>query len=37
MIGVDNCTDFGRDDKYNLEAGIKKLKIVSDYAQKAGD
>ncbi len=28
--------DFGRDGKYNLEAGIKKLKIVSDYALKAG-
>lgn len=36
MVGVDNYADFGRDGKYNLEAGIKKLKIVSDYAQKAG-
>jgi mannan endo-1,4-beta-mannosidase len=36
MVGVDNYGDFGRDGKYNLEAGIKKLKIVSDYAIKAG-
>ena len=36
MVGVDNYGDFGRDDKYNVEAGIKKLKIVSDYAKKAG-
>ncbi|GAB3224551.1 glycoside hydrolase family 26 protein [Spirosoma arcticum] len=36
MVGVDNYADFGRDGKYNLPAGIAKLKIVSDYAQKAG-
>ena len=36
MAGVDNYGDFGRDGKYNVEAGIKKLKIVSDYAHKAG-
>jgi mannan endo-1,4-beta-mannosidase len=36
LVGVDNYGDFGRDGKYNLEAGIKKLKIVSDYALKAG-
>ena len=36
MMGVDNYADFGRDGKYNLEAGIKKLGIVSDYARKAG-
>jgi mannan endo-1,4-beta-mannosidase len=36
MVGMDNYGDFGRDGKYNLEAGIKKLKIVSDYALKAG-
>ncbi len=36
MLGMDNYGDFGRDGKYNLEAGIKKLKIVSDYALKAG-
>ena len=35
MVGMDNYADFGRDGKYNLEAGIKKLKIVSDYAKKA--
>ena len=36
IVGVDNYGDFGRDGKYNLEAGIKKLKIVSDYAIKKG-
>jgi len=36
MVGVDNYADFGRDGKYNLEAGIAKLSIVSDYAKKAG-
>jgi mannan endo-1,4-beta-mannosidase len=34
IIGVDNYGDFGRDGKYDLEAGYKKLKIVSDYAIK---
>ena len=34
MVGMDNYGDFGRYGKYNLEAGIKKLKIVSDYALK---
>ena len=32
MIGVDNYGDFGRYGKYNIEAGYKKLKIVSDLA-----
>jgi len=36
MLGVDDYGDFGRDGKYNVEAGIKKLKIISDYALKAG-
>lgn len=36
MVGMDNYGDFGRDGKYNFEAGLKKLKIVSDYAGKAG-
>ncbi len=35
MVGMDNYGDFGRDGKYNLEAGLGKLKIVSDYAKKA--
>lgn len=35
MVGINNYGDFGRDGKYNLEAGNKKLKIVSVYAQKA--
>ncbi len=36
MAGMDNYADFGRNDCYNVEAGIRKLKIVSDYARKAG-
>ena len=36
LLGVDNYGDFGRDGNYNLEAGIKKLKIISDYALKTG-
>jgi mannan endo-1,4-beta-mannosidase len=36
LVGIDNYGDFGRDGKYNLEAGIKKLKIVSDFALKSG-
>jgi mannan endo-1,4-beta-mannosidase len=36
LVGMDNYGDFGRDGHYNIEAGYKKLKIVSDYAQKAG-
>lgn len=34
MIGMDDYADFGRDGRYNVEAGIKKLKIVSDLAIK---
>ena len=36
MVGMDDYADFGRDGKYNLEAGIRKLQIVSDYAARAG-
>jgi mannan endo-1,4-beta-mannosidase len=32
MVGMDNYGDMGRDDKYNVEAAIQKLKIVSDFA-----
>lgn len=35
LVGMDNYGDFGRDGKYDLPAGYKKLKIVSDYARKA--
>ncbi|MBO0931424.1 glycoside hydrolase family 26 protein [Fibrella aquatilis] len=35
MVGVDNYADFGRNGNYNVQAGITKLKIVSDYARKA--
>ncbi|GAO45534.1 glycoside hydrolase family 26 protein [Flavihumibacter petaseus] len=34
MVGTDNYGDFGRDGKYNLADGLKKLRIVSDYARK---
>ncbi len=36
MVGMDNYGDFGRDGKYDLEAGFKKLMIISSYARKAG-
>ena len=36
MVGIDNYNDFGRYGIYNVVAGIKKLKIVSDYAIKKG-
>jgi len=36
MVGIDDYGDFGRDGKYDLGKGIKKLKMVSDYAIKAG-
>ncbi|MBC7570849.1 MAG: beta-mannosidase [Spirosoma sp.] len=34
MVGFDDYADFGRDGRYNLPAGIAKLKIVSDFARK---
>ncbi len=36
MVGMDNYGDMGRDDKYDLAAATRKIKIVSDYALKAG-
>ena len=36
MIGMDNYHDFGRDDRYDLEAGIKKLRILGEYAKRSG-
>jgi len=36
MVGVDNYADFGRDGKYNLEAGINKLMVMDSYAKRAG-
>jgi mannan endo-1,4-beta-mannosidase len=35
MVGIDNYGDMGRDG-YKLEAATRKLKIISDYAQKHG-
>lgn len=32
MVGVDNYADWGRD-RYDIPTGIKKLKIVSDFAK----
>lgn len=34
MVGMDNYGDMGRDDKYNVDAAIQKLKIVSSFALK---
>lgn len=36
LVGIDNYGDMGRDNRYNLDAAVLKLKIVSDYALKAG-
>ncbi|MFB9294742.1 glycoside hydrolase family 26 protein [Persicitalea jodogahamensis] len=36
MVGMDDYADFGRNSHYNLPAAITRLKIVSDYARKAG-
>ena len=35
MVGTDNYGDMGRD-RYDIDTAAKKLKIVSDYALKAG-
>jgi mannan endo-1,4-beta-mannosidase len=35
MVGMDNYGDFGRD-RYAVDTAAMKLKIVSDYARKAG-
>lgn len=35
MLGTDNYGDMGRD-RYDIDTAAKKLKIVSDYALKAG-
>lgn len=34
MVGIDNYGDWGRDGKYDVAAGIKKLKIVDAFAKK---
>jgi mannan endo-1,4-beta-mannosidase len=36
MVGIDNYGDMGRNGKYSLDTAALKLKIVSDYARKAG-
>ncbi|WP_207495800.1 glycoside hydrolase family 26 protein [Aridibaculum aurantiacum] len=36
MVGMDNYGDMGRDGKYNVARATKLLKIISDYAKKAG-
>ena len=36
MVGMDNYGDMGRYNKYKIDSAILKLKIVSDYAKKAG-
>lgn len=34
MVGMDNYADMGRDGSYNLEAALRKLKIVSEFAKR---
>ncbi len=36
MVGMDNYGDMGRNNHYSLDTAALKLKIVSDYARKAG-
>lgn len=36
MMGIDNYGDMGRDNHYDMESAILKLKIVDEYARKAG-
>jgi len=36
LVGMDNYGDMGRDGRYDLDAAIRKLKIISDYAIKSG-
>jgi mannan endo-1,4-beta-mannosidase len=36
MVGMDDYADFGRNGRYNIEAGVRKLRIISDYAGRAG-
>lgn len=36
MVGIDNYGDMGRDGKYNVDAAVRKLTIVSNYAKKNG-
>ena len=34
IVGMDDYADFGRDGRYNVAAGVRKLKIVADFAGK---
>ncbi|HEY1195785.1 glycoside hydrolase family 26 protein [Flavobacterium sp.] len=34
LFGMDNYGDFGRDGKYDLDAGLKKLEIISNLGKK---
>lgn len=34
LFGMDDYGDFGRDGKYDIESGVKRLKIISDIAIK---
>ncbi|WP_069659979.1 glycoside hydrolase family 26 protein [Arcticibacter eurypsychrophilus] len=36
LVGMDDYADFGREGKYDLDAAVKRLRIVSDYAKKTG-
>jgi mannan endo-1,4-beta-mannosidase len=35
LLGMDDYADFGRDGTYHLEAGVRKLRIISNYALQA--
>ncbi len=36
LVGMDDYADFGRDGHFDLDAGYKKLKIVSDFGANSG-
>lgn len=36
MVGMDNYGDMGRNNRYSLDTAALKLKVVSDYAKRAG-
>jgi mannan endo-1,4-beta-mannosidase len=36
LVGLDDYADFGRSKHYDLDAGVRRLKIISDYAARTG-
>lgn len=34
LVGFDDYADFGRDGHYDLDAGLRRLKVLNDFAVK---